>query len=1647
MEFFKKSPNLIYIYILLFSLLIHASLSEECPKDKPILKSNLCQAIYCSPEEYSSKTCTISNEVTKAQWLNSFHLFDQEYMSHISVTQNIKGELFLSSQKQVDDFDKYMFAFNSEGEGLFYDNETNKYNSFEIIDFPIREYADYNNYVEIDGKGYLIGVPTDDDIYLIDYMDNTIKSFSIRPAAVGSDTIFKMNNHNNMIFAAYVFCYETFGKNCSLHFQSYKLNLTTNNPKLERIKNITNIPTVKGARINCFQNNKGYIICFYTKTDEIKIVEDEEPIPILGHYLSAIDPETFQFMETILIEENFRRDRMFDESIHLKEDLYILAYAVDEQLIKLQFKNIIINNNLIQNPIIYEDYFTNIKEIFISNDTKYDIGYGSFKRNSMCKINDNKFAIFLKEYAKDTYRATHSRVLIYIFTIFNNDKNINMRRYLIDFELYNKHVNDDIRGYSLGNFFGMVLGLTKTIEASSSQSSATFLTFGYVNTTEQHTIDTKLKYNTTESKILISEYINEMENNLFGYEFLGVKILSLPSEGSAGYFVDSANNEKIKEKDIVQRSTELRFILSDYFEDGIYSIQFGGVIKEPDYDKMNAFAEEVISYPENEENTISEKDFYEPKTFLGKKMNYQFRLSHCYDSCKDCSSLSKDDNDHKCTICMDGFYFIQGTSNCYDKIENKYYLDKDLKVFLPCYKDCLSCSYHEENEKKMNCLSCEGDLKYYNMSNNCLNCKNYVNFEQNECIDEIPEGYYLEDKELGTIAKCHSLCKTCLAGPYTKNNHYYMNCKSCLYDKKGYRPIYEGDCPESSGDEPDPDAPVGGKCPMNKPILKDGKCQLIYCTNEDYQKDICKIYNQVVKTQWLNEFHYFSELNNSEISIANDIISNNKIILMSQNTNKGNGYKEKYLYGFHNNGTGLFYNRDKYTFSSFKKFDFVQNVKLIDKIGYIEMDFYGYLLTTPIDNNLYLINYEDDKTTKTQIDTPAYSTDKIIVMEVEEYDIIEPDYIASYIYCKDITNPKECYLMMKDFEADEEELIEQVSTKPTIRVSPNSQLNCYKDESNYLRCTYTKYEDDSNYKYVFSLFGSGSFYLVTEFELENKYDTQPSFDSMIKLKNNVTVIAYSSKNNKNIIKILMKTIYRETKTNKFYLNDYIPQIPEILLNEDYSYIFEGGKASSNSLVKITNDKFALLVNNFKDDSDLNTGIVIFVVNIYDSNKKVNIRHYPIYFKLYNTFINKKIIGYNLNGFLGVLAELTSTSNKDLNRAAFFTFGYLNTTNEISPMEGNELLIVKKETIKISNYLNTIENNLFGYELSSIQVMSVPDEAKAGTFTLKNDNNKIKEGEKISITAEISFHLSSTPKTGNYSIILAPLLEEPKTYDAMNSFSQKIESYPKGQGDTEKNFYSPQIKYGKYFRFNFYIKGEMECFENCQTCYKESKTEIDQQCKECKKDFYKVYETNNCFEINRNKYYFDEKQKLLMPCYSKCLSCNNAGNETKMNCLSCDSRRTKYYKKSTNCLSCPMYVDYSQTKCINTIPDGYYVEDTNLGTIEKCYDLCQTCESKAVIENGQIYMNCKTCKYKNDTNKIKIAGNCPELEEKQKEGEGGTNVFAWVLSSFIIIILLVIIGLIVCKKCIKKKDDILGEDFNKSKGKNISLQEEYFAINN
>ena len=77
----------------------------------------------------------------------------------------------------------------------------------------------------------------------------------------------------------------------------------------------------------------------------------------------------------------------------------------------------------------------------------------------------------------------------------------------------------------------------------------------------------------------------------------------------------------------------------------------------------------------------------------------------------------------------------------------------------------------------------------------------------------------------------------------------------------------------------------------------------------------------------------------------------------------------------------------------------------------------------------------------------------------------------------------------------------------------------------------------------------------------------------------------------------------------------------------------------------------------------------------------------------------------------------------------------------------------------------------------------------------------------------------------------------------------------------------------------------------------------------------------------------------------------------------DDLEYKYEYNNTCYKSCPENTYYNQTLCID-IPNGYYLNDTNLMTINKCNEKCKTCSKESA------YLNlCKTCN--NDSNYFPI----------------------------------------------------------------------------
>ena len=64
--------------------------------------------------------------------------------------------------------------------------------------------------------------------------------------------------------------------------------------------------------------------------------------------------------------------------------------------------------------------------------------------------------------------------------------------------------------------------------------------------------------------------------------------------------------------------------MNNNYKPGIYSIIVGCSVKEAEYDKMNKYPEQILSYPQD--TNVDEKDFYKPQILIGRKIKYKFEV-------------------------------------------------------------------------------------------------------------------------------------------------------------------------------------------------------------------------------------------------------------------------------------------------------------------------------------------------------------------------------------------------------------------------------------------------------------------------------------------------------------------------------------------------------------------------------------------------------------------------------------------------------------------------------------------------------------------------------------------------------------------------------------------------------------------------------------------------------------------------------------------------------------------------------------------------------------------------------------------------------------------------------------------------------------
>ena len=117
--------NFIIIILLLF--FIFYCLTEDCPKDAPIkYNDGECQLLYCTEEEFEKKICTISNQLTKTQWLNNMLIYDKKLDNeNLGVTIH-NNQLFFSFYNYNNDNTNSIFLYSINNDN----NELLSYKAF-----------------------------------------------------------------------------------------------------------------------------------------------------------------------------------------------------------------------------------------------------------------------------------------------------------------------------------------------------------------------------------------------------------------------------------------------------------------------------------------------------------------------------------------------------------------------------------------------------------------------------------------------------------------------------------------------------------------------------------------------------------------------------------------------------------------------------------------------------------------------------------------------------------------------------------------------------------------------------------------------------------------------------------------------------------------------------------------------------------------------------------------------------------------------------------------------------------------------------------------------------------------------------------------------------------------------------------------------------------------------------------------------------------------------------------------------------------------------------------------------------------------------------------------------------------------------------
>ena len=607
-------------------------------------------------------------------------------------------------------------------------------------------------------------------------------------------------------------------------------------------------------------------------------------------------------------------------------------------------------------------------------------------------------------------------------------------------------------------------------------------------------------------------------------------------------------------------------------------------------------------------------------------------------------------------------------------------------------------------------------------------------------------------------------------------------------------------------------------CERENPILKDDSCQLIYCDDSQYSKNICIKNNSIINTQWLTNIIKISNDNFRYI----DITSNSKGDMFIE-TSPISDSSERIFYALKNNGRPYFVNSDDNEETPF----FIMNEMSTDLQRH-ESNLINIVLNND-NNDEYLMSisaegsveiYDFDKKERKYVSTSTFMGSTIkslynipILIKSDNYYYI---LIPICCYTNDYYYGDNDYFYVKKFMFSSIE----ISDSSSYTNQMTSSLFC--DKNKILSCIETKskriigffityiFPDETYFYYYYGIYGSDFSFINYGYFLElGENDYSSNFFKAIHLKEEIILIYYYSTLQMSYGSLLIQELKDDNTLNT--INNYKININKVSFYTNIEY---------NDFNKIDENKLCIA------SISSTQKVYLITITLFNDYKDIIIYYYSIeLYKLYNLNINGDIKLHSYNNFITFCASVCNEASCDSHTifSTLIIFSYPNCIDQkidlIEYLLNNNTNINDFEINLTNNF--KIENNIFGYIFDKIKIISVFENdylkviKKNDNSTLAN-NNELTENEIIKL-----YNNGDDILKGEYTIEYVGLVTEPDfikyiQYPEINDTTYQINS-------EYSNKFTKSSYTGKTTYYIIDIVNDLtsDCLNECHLCIKDS----------------------------------------------------------------------------------------------------------------------------------------------------------------------------------------------------------------------------------